>query len=351
MLKKYKLAPQTKFYDSMAANWKPFIMFSQFPNLRSKFCNTDANGLRFNNYNYKNNFISIFDENVKTNKKKAVIVGNSFSFGEGASSDSQTISNLLSENSDYHFYNLSGRGFSGFQEITNFLLHSNYLRKLDKIIIISGCNDAFLPYYKKNIFENFLEPIHGYKLFKSSMKKTASGWKNRLAKLLLGNIFKNINWDRINRLNWKNEISNRFEKLENNVPKNPDEHLQLIIENNIRHWSVISKGMNVEVDFVLQPVGTWTRKKLTKEENDLFSEEISMEGQEIIYKHIDIKKYNFMREILKKTTSQNGINFLDLNEYFCHDKFNEEWLFLSRFHFNDKGNKYLSDYLLSKLIS
>ena len=55
-----------------------------------------------------------------------------------------------------------------------------------------------------------------------------------------------------------------------------------------------------------------------------------------------------MREILKKTTSQNGINFLDLNEYFCHDKFNEEWLFLSRFHFNDKGNKYLSDYLLSK---
>ena len=76
-----------------------------------------------------------------------------------------------------------------------------------------------------------------------------------------------------------------------------------------------------------------------------------MEGQEIIYKHIDIKKYNFMREILKKTTSQYGINFLDLNEYFSHDKFNEEWLFLSRFHFNDKGNKYLSDYLLSKLIS
>ena len=108
MLKKYKLAPQTKFYDSMAANWKPFIMFSQFPNLRSKFCNTDVNGLRFNNYNYKNNFVSIFDENTKTNKKKAVIVGNSFSFGEGATSDSQTISNLLSENSDYHFYNLSG---------------------------------------------------------------------------------------------------------------------------------------------------------------------------------------------------------------------------------------------------
>ena len=47
---KYKLAPQTKFYDSMGANWKSFVMFNHFPNLRSKYCNTDINGLRFNNF-------------------------------------------------------------------------------------------------------------------------------------------------------------------------------------------------------------------------------------------------------------------------------------------------------------
>ena len=41
----------------------------------------------------------------------------------------------------------------------------------------------------------------------------------------------------------KNEISNKFEKFENNVPKNPDEHLQLIIENNIRHYvKILSKN-------------------------------------------------------------------------------------------------------------
>ena len=190
MLTKYKLAPQTKFYDSMGANWKPFIMFSQFPNLRSKFCNTDVNGLRFNEYSDKNKSNSIFEESLNENKKKAVIIGNSFSFGEGASSDSQTISSLLSKNSNYHFYNLSGRGFSGFQEITNFFLHLNHLKNIKKIIVISGCNDAFLPYYK-NTYENFLEPTHGYKLFKSSMKKTARSWKNKFIKFLLGSFLKN----------------------------------------------------------------------------------------------------------------------------------------------------------------
>ena len=64
---KYSLAPQTKFYDSMAAKWKPFVMFNQYPNIRSEFCNTDKYGLRFNkvtkknlkNLQYLNNTISI----------------------------------------------------------------------------------------------------------------------------------------------------------------------------------------------------------------------------------------------------------------------------------------------------
>ena len=48
-----------------------------------------------------------------------------------------------------------------------------------------------------------------------------------------------------------------------------------------------------------------------------------------------------MKEILKKTTKNIKMELtIDLNEYFSHDKFNEEWLFLSRFHLNDKDNKY-----------
>ena len=56
---KHALAPQTKFYDSMSADWRPFVMFHHFSNIRSKFCNTDIFGLRFNNLEDTKNKISI----------------------------------------------------------------------------------------------------------------------------------------------------------------------------------------------------------------------------------------------------------------------------------------------------
>ena len=167
---------------------------------------------------------------------------------------------------------------------------------------------------------------------------------------MLGSFLKKINWDRINSLNWKNEIVSDLDKLKYDVPNNPDEHLSLILENNIRQWSIISKGMQVEVDYVLQPVGSWVKKKYSEEEKKLFSEEISVEGQEKIYKYINTDKYNYMKEVLKFSTNKYKLNFLDLNEHFSLEKYNNEWLFLSRFHFNDKGNKHLSEYLISKLI-
>ena len=88
----YKLV-QLKFYDSMNASWKPFYMFSHFEDLRSDYCNTDADGLRFNSYNGR--FNSIFDEVHE--RESGIVIGNSTAFGEGTSSDSITISNLLSE--------------------------------------------------------------------------------------------------------------------------------------------------------------------------------------------------------------------------------------------------------------
>ncbi len=79
---KYFIAPQSKFYDSMGSDWKPFIMFNHFPNIRSRYCNTDKDGLRYNNYNDKINISnSIFEQELDQNKKNAIITGGSLAFG------------------------------------------------------------------------------------------------------------------------------------------------------------------------------------------------------------------------------------------------------------------------------
>ena len=66
---RYKLAPQMKQYDSVKHVWKPFIMFFNEANIKSKVLNLDKFGLRFNDLNNLKNLDietnnSIFNEKI-----------------------------------------------------------------------------------------------------------------------------------------------------------------------------------------------------------------------------------------------------------------------------------------------
>ena len=346
---KYVLAPQTKFYDSMGANWKPFVMFNHFSNIRSKFCNTDIFGLRFNNLEDNKSKISIFDEKINIQKKRAVLIGNSTAFGEGASCDQKTISSFLSQMSDYHFFNFCGRGFSGYQEINNFLLLADKINNLEKIIIVSGLNDSYLPYYVKD-FDDTQAPIFGYNTFLKAMKNSSRGWKNKLFKIFFGKFFaEGINWSKVNSLNWHNEL---FKKKKLNAVKKKltlEEQLINITDRNFLIWSIIANGMKIKIDFMLQPVGSWCQKKLSTEEEKLFREENNSKELQKIYQHVDKSKYELYKDILKKSAEKNNINFLDCNDIFNEKRFDKEWLFLNRFHLTDLANKYIAELLVKKV--
>ena len=70
-------------------------MFNQFSNIRSKICNTDNHGLRFN-HSLNLGKMTQYLINITIKKDGAAIVGNSLSFGEGQSCDEKTISSVLS---------------------------------------------------------------------------------------------------------------------------------------------------------------------------------------------------------------------------------------------------------------
>ena len=348
---KHALAPQTKFYDSMSADWRPFVMFHHFSNIRSQYCNTDIFGLRFNNLENTIDKISIFDEKIKAGKKRAILVGNSTAFGEGASCDQKTISNHLSKMSDYHFFNFCARGFSGYQEIVNFLLLANKINNLEKVIIVSGLNDSYLPYYVKD-FENIQTPIFGHNLFQKTMQNSSRGWKNQLLKLFFGKILKKeTNWNKINSLNWHQELFGK-EKTLKTIKKNlnPEEHLQDIIDRNFMIWSTLASGMKIKIDFMLQPVGSWCKKKLLIQEQKLFQEENNSKKLQRIYQYVDMAKYTLVKDILKKSAEKHNINFLDCNDIFSEKRFDKEWLFLSRFHVTDLGNKHIAETLIQKTL-
>ena len=109
----YKYAPQMRLYYRNTHEWKPFIMYSNKTNLRTKVVNTDNLGLRFNSIN-NNNHKSIFDQK-NTNQEFGLIVGSSTAFGLGCTEDDQTISSKLSKLTGTLFFNLGVSAFSGFQ--------------------------------------------------------------------------------------------------------------------------------------------------------------------------------------------------------------------------------------------
>ena len=45
---RYELSPYRKVYDNFEMDWLPSLMFLNKRNFRSKVCNTDIHGLRFN---------------------------------------------------------------------------------------------------------------------------------------------------------------------------------------------------------------------------------------------------------------------------------------------------------------
>ena len=110
---RYKLAPQMRKYDSVRHVWKPFIMFFNEANIKSNVLNLDKFGLRFNDLNNLKNLDietnnSIFNEKIFSQyKETAVLVGASTAFSTGASSDTFTISSILSKKTNIHFFNLS----------------------------------------------------------------------------------------------------------------------------------------------------------------------------------------------------------------------------------------------------
>ena len=343
---KYLLAPQTKFYDSMGAHWKPFVMFNHFPNIRSSYCNTDKDGLRYNKYNNKINISnSIFEQELDQNKKNAVLMGGSLAFGEGATSDNKTLASSLSKESDYNFINLACRGFSGYQEIIVFMSHLNKIKNIKKIIILSGLNDLVLSRYIKN-YDGVFGPIFGNDVFIEKMKETV-GWKNKVIKFIFGKFFDpNTNWSEINSLNWRKELFK--EKIQSNDITDKDKRLENTLERNLMIWSIISRGMNITVDYVLQPTSIWQEKILSNEEQKIFKESDKLIEIQNVYKSVNLEKYIYLKKILKSITKKYNINFIDCNEI-LKKKYLKNWIYVDKVHMNDIGYQFVAEELTRNL--
>ena len=79
----------------------------------------------------------------------------------------------------------------------------------------------------------------------------------------------------------------------------------------------------------------------------IFDELDQIDHSRHILSLIDIKKYDLVKNLIVQNCEKYDIAFMDCNESIRKSNYHKEWLFLDRVHLNDKGNRYISEALLS----
>tara|TARA_A100001011_G_C14322735_1_gene851810 strand:+ start:34056 stop:35102 length:1047 start_codon:yes stop_codon:yes gene_type:complete len=346
----YKYAPQMEVYDRYTHEWKPFVMFSNKTNLKSKRLNTDKHGLRFNGSNEKFNTKSIFEQG-NNSKEHGAVFGASTAYGLGASSDDKTISSILSKETNIHFFNLGVTAFSGFQEV---ILHQsliNHLEKIKYIVVLSGYNDLYMLNYLNN-FDVEYGPHYYANQFKIGMDNSLLNRKRKIAKFFFSPFLdKNVDWSSISQKQILKMIFNKREEINNFNEDEKDNLIKNYLNRNLIYWSNIQKLYNVKILYVLQPVFGWCNKNLSLEEKEIF-EELDINNLKVYDSEKTLENsYEKYLNLVSKHCEKYRINFVDSNQYFRENNKKDNWCFIDRSHLTDLGNQYISNVIKAKLLN
>lgn len=305
--KRYRIAPQMENYDNLSCSYRPYMMFFNKENFKSKNVNTDENGFRLNfiDRKYQTN-----QDIISRNKEVNIIIGSSLVFGFGATNDHKTISSLLSDQVGEIFLNYGGTAFNSMQEFILFLSYAEKHFKIKRIIIISGINDLYLSFANN---PDQLDNIFFNEKFKNVLKI-----KKRFYDIFN---FKSQNHSK------NNILIDQFEIIKSKY----NELFSL--------WKKLSNVYKFDLTFFLQPFCKWFKNNLSLEEKELFNILDNSDD----FAHLKLREisnkdyYHFFEETINFNTKKNNVKYIDLNQKLKKFDNSEDWLFVDRVHMTDLG--------------
>ena len=324
--KRYKYIPQMEFYDQITCDYKPFVMFFNKSNFISNVVNTDDLGFR---YNYYKGLLKK-QSDFYNHDEVSLILGGSSVFGFGSTSDNNTISSILTKNTNQIFLNFGATAYNSKQEFALFLNFFQKFKKIKNVIIVSGINDLYL-----NLVHT--QDVWGDFFFKKKYNKIHEYYKNK-------NDFKYI----LKKLLLK--LLNKESKPSDHKHINFD-NLDLNFRNLFNLWSTLSKKYDFNLYYFLQPLPSWSEKILSNLEKNIFDILDSSDdfAHQILKEISIINNYNKYKNILEKNSKNNEMNFVDLNTEFKKIKNLNDSLFVDRVHLTDEGYEHISNIILDRI--
>jgi len=342
--------PQMHDYDRVGISWHPYIMFFNGKNYKSKVVNTDSNGFRLSSFHGK----EFASDSLAYSDEISLVVGGSTAFGVGATSDTKTLSSLLSQKTNILHLNLGGRAFNSTQELLLFKWLISRRLKIKDVIIVSGANDLFLSSISTS---SFMPSLFWGKRYEALMLEGMTSLKIQMLRKLLGRLAPDtIDWSNTNiRSLAKSSIEYLFStshKESENLAKDKTE-VNISTKNAILHldpsicfWSALSSFLGFRLIYVLQPFAGWIPKQYTQEEKELFKYLDNSQEQAYctLRQMSDTKIYAELAGNLSSICESYRVSYIDSNAFMAAKvEVNNQWLYVDRVHLTDLGYQFLAD--------
>ena len=340
------LCPQMREYHSMpdyftsALEWSLYTMFFNKSGHRSHVYNTDESGFRLTHC--RGNLYGL-DAFGTYPGRKSLIVGSSFVFGVGATSDHATLSSYLSNRTDTLFLNFGGRSHSSTQEVINVLLHLETLQGVSEIFFVSGMNNLEL--YRRSIpRKESSDWLFFQNRFFTALSQPPTSPKASFRKFarVAGAVCRVLYPGRPKKrrpsfpaarsiLNGANSLAVRQDLLRRKIS---------------RYFSLIQLlAQRFKIYYVMQPFAEWVDKPFTAEERELFAVLTLLQGPDWSVALNTMKDdRDWYTSMVRDSCDAHDIPFFDLNNQYI----DEAWYFVDRVHMTDAGYRKAADLIAEK---
>jgi hypothetical protein len=129
----YTHAPQLRDYHALGLHVHPYVTFVSERNRRSKVVTTDADGFR-----RTPSPRGLIDTSTATSELDGAVLGGSFTFGVGATSDAATLVAAIARSRGECWVNLGIRGGNSTQELASVM---PFVIDIPRIVVCSGANN------------------------------------------------------------------------------------------------------------------------------------------------------------------------------------------------------------------
>ena len=312
--------------------WRPYLMFFHAPAFRSASVNTDAEGFRLGRFpdGRVASVASAADEPC------SLLVGNSVSFGVGASSDDATVAARLSARTGTLWHNFGGRAYGGLQEWLLFHGYADRIGPIDRVVLFSGLNDLILHYVPRDADPVFGVAFYGNRFRTAMNAQTGPRAEDASGRVLARALGRRVT-DRVTRRAAPPQPPGDVE-ADVRAREPSREAIVARLERQLGVWKAVADARGFRLAYVLQPLWPWlTRTAPPVEQESVRAYDGRSRWHALVRAVIDEEHRAWYVPRLEAICVRLGIPFTDLGAVLSEQADDGSWLFLDRIHLTDRG--------------